>query len=207
MTAERLGATPDSSGVRVAIPAPGAEALWFCLFERGREVARLPLAPGADGVFRATLPGLGAGARYGLRAAGRWAPAEGWRCNPAKLLLDPWARAIEAPLALHASLFDTGAAPCAEDSAPHLPRAIVTAPLPPLDWSPMPPAPLVIYEAHVRGLTLRHPAVPEALRGTFAALAHPAILAHLTRLGVTAVELLPCAAWVEERHLPPLGLT
>ena len=193
-----LGVTPEGDGVRVAIPAPGAERLWFSLFEHGEEVLRAPLAQRGDGVFAAHVPGVGVGARYGLRAEG---PRERGRFNPAKLLLDPFARALDAPLALHPSLFDNEA-----DSAAHIAKCLVTAPLPPLDWQPLPPAPLILYEAHVRGLTMRHPAVPEALRGTFAALAHPPVLAHLKELGVTAVELMPCAAWIDERHLPPLGL-
>jgi len=194
-----LGVTPAGDGVRVAVPAPGAERVWFCLVEHGAEVLRAPLTPRGDGVFAAHVPGVGVGARYGLRADG---PREAGRFNPAKLLLDPFARALDAPLALHASLFDND-----QDSGPHIAKCVVTAPLPALDWQPLPPAPLILYEAHVRGLTMRHPDVPEAMRGTFAALAHPAVLAHLTLLGVTAIELLPCAAWIDERHLPPLGLT
>jgi glycogen operon protein len=194
-----LGVTPHGDGVRVAVPAPGAERVWFCLFEHGAEVLRAPLAPRGDGLFEAHVPGVGVGARYGLRAEG---PRELGRFNPAKLLLDPFARALDAPLALHPSLFDN-----AEDSAAHIAKCVVTAPLPPLEWQPLPPAPLILYEAHVRGLTMRHPAVPEAMRGTFAALAQPSVIAHLAGLGVTAIELMPCAAWIDERHLPPLGLT
>jgi glycogen debranching enzyme GlgX/4-alpha-glucanotransferase len=196
---DALGVTPAGDGVDVAIPAPGAQRVWFCLFEHGAEVLRAPLAPRDDGVFAAHVPGVGVGARYGLRADG---PRALGRFNAAKLLLDPFARALEAPLALHPSLFDNG-----EDSAAHIARCVVTAPLPVLGWRPLPAAPLILYEAHVRGLTMRHPEVPEALRGRFAALAHPAVLAHLSELGVTAVQLMPCAAWIEERHLPPLGLT
>ncbi len=202
--AEGLGVTPGEAGLGVAIPAPGATTLWFCLFEGEEEVARHRLTPGSDGVFRGQIPGVDVGARYGLRAEG---PADQGRFNPAKLLLDPWARALDRPVPFHASQFDTGPTPSTDDSAPHMAKAVVTAPLLPLDWAPLPPRPEVIYEAHVRGLTMRHPDVPEALRGTFAALGDPAVIAHLVGLGVTHVELLPCAAWVDERHLPPLGLT
>jgi hypothetical protein len=205
--AERLGVAPAPGGARVALPAPGATALWFCLFEGAREVERIPLAPVAEGLFAADLPGLAPGARYGLRAAGPWAPAAGARFNPAKLLLDPWARALDHAIALHPALFDTGARPDAADSAPHLPRCVWPGAVPPPAWAPLPPGPRIIYELQVRAFTRRHPAVPEAERGTFAALAHPAVLGHLARLGVSAVELLPCAAWVDERHLPPLGLS
>nr|WP_242534931.1 glycogen debranching protein GlgX [Roseococcus suduntuyensis] len=202
--AEALGAAPGPAGLSVAIPAPGATALWLCLFEGEEEVARHRLIPGADEVFRGLIPHVGEGARYGLRAEG---PASLGRFNPAKLLLDPWARALDRPQPFHASQFDTGHVPSAEDSAPHMAKAVVTAPLPPLDWAPLPPRPQVIYEAHVRGLTMRHPEVPAEIRGTFAALAHPAVIAHLQGLGVTHLELLPCAAWADERHLPALGLT
>ncbi|MCX8133711.1 MAG: glycogen debranching protein GlgX [Roseococcus sp.] len=193
------GVTPEAGGVRVELPAPGAERVWFCLFERDEEVLRAPLAPRGDGLFAAHVPGVGPGARYGFRADG---PAALGRFDPSKLLLDPYARRLEAPLTLHPSLFIPG-----EDSAPHLPKCVVEAPLPPLDRSPIPEQPLIIYELHVRGFTMRHPEIPEALRGTFAGLAHPVAIAHLRALGVTAVELMPSAAWIEERHLPPLGLT
>jgi glycogen operon protein len=193
------GVTPEAGGLRVELPAPGAERVWFCLFERDEEVLRAPLAPRGDGLFAGHLPGLGPGARYGFRADG---PGALGRFDPAKLLLDPYARRLEAPLRLHPSLFIPG-----EDSAPHLPRCVVEAPLPPLSWTPPPAQPLILYELHVRGFTMRHPEIPEALRGTFAGLAHPAAIAHLRALGITAVELMPSAAWIEERHLPPLGLT
>lgn len=197
-----LGVTPGPSGVEVAIPAPGATRLVFCVFEGEREVARHPLHRRGE-VFQGHIPGLREGARYGLRAEGPWES----RFNPQKLLLDPWARALEAPLRLHPSAFDTEATPDPADSGPHLTRAVVQAPLPPQEWAPLPERPEVIYELHVRGFTKRHPDIPEAMRGTFAGLAHPAAIAHLRRLGVTTVELLPTAAWVDERHLVPLGLT
>ncbi|MBS7811346.1 glycogen debranching protein GlgX [Roseococcus pinisoli] len=198
-----LGVTPGPKGVEVAIPAPGATRLTFCVFEGDREVARHPLPHRQGDVFHGHIPGLREGTRYGLRAEGPWAA----RFNPAKLLLDPWARALEAPLRLHPSAFDTAGEPDTADSGPHLVHAVVQAPLPVQDWQPFPPRPEVIYELHVRGFTVRHPDIPEAIRGTFAGLAHPAAIAHLLRLGVTTVELMPTAAWVDERHLGPLGLT
>jgi glycogen debranching enzyme GlgX len=189
--------------VDVAIPAPGATRLFFCVFEDGTEIARHALPNRRGDIFHGHIPGIADGTAYGLRAEGPWDR----RFNPQKLLLDPWARALEGKLRTHPTAFDTGEAPDPADSGPHLVRAIVQAPLPPQDWRPLPPRADVIYELHVRGFTKQHPDIPEAIRGTFAGLAHPAAIAHLTRLGVTQVELLPTAAWVDERHLGPLGLT
>ncbi|MBL6453739.1 glycogen debranching protein GlgX [Belnapia sp. T6] len=207
--AERgLGAVADADGVRVGVVAPDATAVEFCLFEGEREVARYPLTERQGAVWHGHIAGVGAGARYGFRAHGPWAPWEGHRFNPAKLLVDPWATALDRGFRLHPALFDTGASPDGTDSAPFLPKGIVATPLPPpAPLPPLPDGPRVIYEAHVRGLTMLHPGIPEAIRGTFAALAHPAAIAHLQALGVTHLELLPVAAGIDERHLPPLGLT
>ncbi|MDB5378920.1 MAG: glycogen debranching enzyme GlgX, partial [Rubritepida sp.] len=187
----------------VAIPAPGATRLFFCVFEDGKEIGRHAVPNRRGDVFHGHIPGIPPGTSYGLRAEGPWER----RFNPQKLLLDPWARALEGKLHTHPTAFDTSEAPDPADSGPHLVRAIVQAPLPPQDWHPLPARPDILYELHVRGFTQRHPDIPEALRGTFAGLAHPAAIAHLTRLGVTQVELLPTAAWVDERHFGPLGLT
>jgi glycogen operon protein len=126
--------------------------------------------------------------------------------QPAKLLVDPWARALDRRFALHPALFDTAEVPDGTDSAPFVPKAVLAPALPAIRRV-APAGPHVIYELHVKGFTARHPAIPEPIRGTFAGLAHPAAIEHLVRLGVTAVELMPAAAWVDERHLPPLGLT
>ena len=183
---------PD--GVEVAIPAPGAARLFFCTFDGAEETARLTLPQRQGDLFHGFLPGITAGTAYGLRA-------EGLGFDPEKLLLDPWARALEAPLRLHPTAFGMG------DSGPHVTRALVSPPLPTQPWAPLPKRAEVIYELHVKGFTALHPDIPEAIRGSFAGLAHPAAIAHLVRLGVTMVEFLPVAAWVDERHLPPLGLT
>ena len=180
--------------MEVAIPAPGAARLFFCTFEGGRETARVALPHRLGDLFHGFLPGIAPGTAYGLRA-------EGAGFDPEKLLLDPWARALEAPLRLHPTAFGAG------DSGPHVTRALVAPPLPAQPWAPLPARAEVLYEMHVKGFTALHPGIPEAIRGTFAGLAHPAAIAHLARLGVTMVELLPVAAWVDERHLPPLGLT
>jgi glycogen operon protein len=209
---EPLGVVAVTGGVNVAVFSAHAEAVDICLFdsEGAEELARLRL-PGRTGpVFHGHLRGVAPGTRYGLRVHGPWRPAEGHRCNPAKLLLDPFATAIDRPFRLHPAMFDPpdAARPDPADSAGVMPKGIVAAPAecvtapPPFDWDRQ-----VIYELHVRGFTIRHPAIPEALRGTFAGLAHPAAIAHLSGLGVTAVELMPCAAGIDERHLPPLGLT
>lgn len=207
-----LGVMPTDGGIHVAVHAPRAEAVFFCLFdETGEtELARLRLPDRTGPVWHGFLPGIGAGARYGLRAEGAWEPARGLHFNPAKLLLDPFAAAIDRPFTLAPCLFDPPDAPrpSPADSAGAMPKAIVLAPpallppRPPFDWSRQ-----SLYELHVRGFTMRHPEVPPAQRGTFAALAHPAVLDHLKRLGIGAVELMPVAAWIDERHLPPLGLS
>jgi glycogen operon protein len=209
---EPLGAVPVAGGVNVAVWSAHAEAIEVCLFdtEGTAEWARLRL-PGRTGpVFHGHLAGVAPGARYGLRAHGPWHPAAGHRFNPAKLLLDPFAAAIDRPFRLFPALFDPpdGCAPDPADSAGMMPKGVIlppagpAAPPPPFDWTGQ-----VIYELHVRGFTMRHPDIPPALRGTFAGLGQKAAVAHLKRLGVTAVELMPCAAWIDERHLPPLGLS
>jgi glycogen debranching enzyme GlgX len=204
---EPLGVTTDAAGVNVAVVAPDAGAIEFCLFDPTgmAELARHRLPARTGDVWHGHVPGVAPGARYGLRAHG---PRDAvHRFNAAKLLVDPWAHAIDRPFLLHPSLFDTGPWPDGEDSAPWVPKGIVCgAPQPaspPLPFR----GPRVIYEMHVRGFTKLHPAIPEAVRGTFAALAHPAAIAHLQLLGVTHVELMPCAAGVDEPHLLPLGLT
>ena len=205
---EPLGASVDPTGLNVAVVSTQASAIAVSVYDANdREIARLPL-PGRTGdVFHGHIAGLGVGTRYGLRAFGPWDKARGHCFNPAKLLVDPYATALDRPFRLHPSLFD-GEAPDPTDTGPFVPKAIVEAEPPPcptppwFDWDRQ-----VIQELHVRGFTMRHPAIPPALLGTFAGLAHPAAIAHLTRLGITAVELLPVAAWIDERHLPPLGLT
>ena len=201
-----LGVHHDGRGVNVAVFSAHADAVFFCIFENNNEVARLPLPARTGEVFHGHIGGVGVGTRYGLRAAGPWDPAHGHRFNLSKLLVDPFAQSIDRPFRLHAALFD-GAAPNATDSAPFVPKAIVetpnsaAAPDARFEWDRQ-----VIYELHVRGFTKLHPDIPEPQRGTFAGLAHPAAIAHLRRLGVTTVELMPTAAWIDERHLPALGL-
>lgn len=205
---EPLGVTLDATGANIAVFSANAEEIHLCLFDgAGAETSRIRL-PGRSGdVFHAHVAGLAEGQRYGLRVYGPDAPGEGHRFNGAKLLVDPYARALDRALTLHAALFARGES-AQTDSAPFVARAIMTRPeagstqRPRHDWRDV-----VIYELHVKGFTAAHPDVPAPLRGTFAGLAHKASIAHLMKLGVTTLELLPCAAWIDERHLPPLGLS
>ncbi|WP_051952478.1 glycogen debranching protein GlgX [Methylocapsa aurea] len=212
---EPLGVSIDGNGINAALASTSAEAVFLSLFDDAdRESARIKLPARTGDVFHGHIHGVGvgAGARYGFRAQGAFDPTRGHRFNPAKLLVDPFATRLDRPFSLHPALFDAriqGAASDEIDSAPFAPKAIVEAPAP-----LMPPRrpdvawrDLVIYEMHVRGFTRLREDIPEAIRGTFQALGHPASLGHLTRLGITAVELLPAAAFVDERHLPPLGLS
>ena len=204
---EPLGVTVLGGGVNVAVYAPDAWRVEVCLFDAAgeAEIARVPLAARTGPVFHAFVPGVAPGDRYGLRAHGPFDPARGMRFNPNRLLVDPFALQIDRPFRLHASMFD---AAWEADSGPFAPKAMVTARLPEVSAPPPPDwAGAVVYELHVKGFTATHPDVPEALRGTFAGLGQPAAIAHLRQLGVTVVELMPCAAWIDERHLPPLGLT
>jgi glycogen operon protein len=203
-----LGATPDERGTNFAVFAPAADAIEICLFDPTENETRQRLTSRTGDVLHGHIPGVRPGARYGLRAHGPFAPSRGQFFNPTKLLVDPYATALDRPFAVHPALFElAGSAPDPHDSAPFVPRAIVSEPPdvvfspPPFNWTGQ-----VIYELHVRGFTMRHPGIPAALRGTFAGLAHPASIEHLLRLGVTVVELLPCAAWIDERHLANAGL-
>jgi glycogen debranching enzyme GlgX/4-alpha-glucanotransferase len=215
---EPLGLTVDERGANIAVFSAHATAIELCLFsadgEAETERIRLPARTGD--VFHGHLAGVKEGQRYGLRAHGPYAPAAGHRFNPAKLLVDPYALALDRPFPLAPAMFDCRAGsanpdPRVEDadSAPFMPKAIATRPAP-AQAAPRPRRPwsdTVIYELHVRGFTMLHPRIPEGIRGTFAGLAHPAAVDYLVKLGVTAVEIMPCAAWIDERHLAAAGLT
>uniref|UniRef100_UPI0035AE1FF8 glycogen debranching protein GlgX n=1 Tax=Paenirhodobacter enshiensis TaxID=1105367 RepID=UPI0035AE1FF8 len=204
----RLGAIPRDGGTNFALFSAGAERVDLCLFtESGETVLTLPERSGD--IWHGFVPGIGEGARYGYRVHGPWAPAQGQRFNPAKLLIDPYARALDAPIRWHVLMQGgTGPIPDVRDSAEVVPKAIVCADRR-IDWA-RPQVPLsetVVYEAHPRGLTMLHPEVPEALRGRFEALASEPVIAHLRALGVTALELLPCAAFIDDQFLLEKGLT
>ncbi len=202
-----LGVTVVEGGVNVAVWSAHADAIDFCLFDEmgSTELQRHRLARTGD-VFHARIDDVAPGARYGLRAHGPWAPSDGHRFDSSKLLVDPYALELDRPFTLHPSMF-SGAV--AQDSAAVTPKAIVseTARIAERAISRREWPDTVLYELHVRGFTKLDPDVPQPLRGTFAGLAHPSAIARLTRLGVTCVEIMPCAAWIDERHLGPLGLT
>jgi glycogen operon protein len=197
----------------VAVYSETAEAVEVCLFH-GEKETRVALTERTGHVFHGLVPEMGVGTRYGLRVHGEWNPAAGLRHNPNKLLLDPYARAIEGAYEWGPSVFaqslDDPAVMDETDDAPAVPRCVVTGGE--FDWADDEPpgtplAESVIYEVHVKGFTKLHPDVPEQLRGTYLGLAHPAAIEHLTDLGVTAVELLPVHQYVQDNHLLEKGLS
>jgi isoamylase len=212
-----LGATVRDGGTNFAVAAGAAEGMLLCLFDGdgdgdGAETG-IPLVDYDAGVWHGFVPGVGAGQAYGYRAAGRYDPGAGLRFNPAKLLLDPYARAFAGSVSFGPEVLDCAAGdpdtPSSLDSAAHMPRSLVTGDA--YDWSDTTPrhsyADAVIYEVHVKGFTMRHPGVPPELRGTYAGLGHEAALSHLRDLGVTTVELLPVHENVPESFLVQRGLT
>jgi glycogen operon protein len=205
-----LGAHYDGYGTNFALFSGVAERVELCLFD-GDDETRIALAQGTGQIWHAYLPEVGPGQRYGYRVHGPWDPDRGLRCNPSKLLVDPYARAISEGLdwvpALRGERDD--GTPSTEDSASYTFRSVVVQPY--FDWGndrrlETPWNETVIYEAHVKGLTMRHPELPAHLRGTYAGLAHPAVVRHLKALGVTAVELLPIHAFVHDGFLLQRGL-
>ncbi|MBX6382300.1 MAG: glycogen debranching protein GlgX [Microbispora sp.] len=209
-----LGATWDGVGTNFSVFSEVAERVELCLYDDKGEETRVDL-PEVDGfVWHGYVPGIMPGQRYGYRVHGPYRPDHGHRCNPAKLLLDPYAKAIEGSVRWNEALFSYHFADPArlntEDSAPYMPKNVVVNPF--FEWgNDRPPRTpyheTVIYEAHVRGLTMRHPAVPQEQRGTYAGLAHPAVIDHLLSIGVTAVELMPVHQFVPEHFLVARGLT
>ena len=205
---ERFGATLTEQGVHFALWSECATAAWVSIFDDqgDEEIERIALERGPADIFQVTVAGLRAGARYGFRTDGPYDPSRGDWFDPNKLLVDPNAIEIDRPYAYDPRL----AAPrdAGIDTAPLMPKAIVTALPAPLPHVPPAFAPGgLIYELNVRGFTMLHPAVPKAQRGTIAALSHPAVIEHLKLIGVDAIELMPITAWIDERHLGPLGLS
>lgn len=195
-----FGAHVAGNVTRFVVRAPLAAALELCLFD-GTNGTRIPMMQaGEDWIVE--VPGNLAGTRYGYRADGAYDPAANLWFDPAKLLVDPYALELDRRFVQHPQLGVFG-----EDTADLVPWAIVPGLLP--EIAHQPPRFVrggLVYELNVAGFTKLHPDVPEARRGTIAALAHPAIIAHLRKLHVSAVELMPIVAWIDERHLPPLGL-
>ncbi|MER6795855.1 glycogen debranching protein GlgX [Amycolatopsis mediterranei] len=209
-----LGATYDGVGTNFALFSEVAERVELCLFDAEGKETRYALEEVDGFVHHGYLLNVGPGQRYGFRVHGPYDPKRGLRCNPNKLLIDPYAKAVSHGVKWDESLFgyqfDNPDERNDDDSAGHVPYSLVANPF--FDWGNdrQPKRPYnetVIYEAHVKGMTVHHPFVPEALRGTYAGLAHPAVVEHLQKLGVTAVELLPVHQFVTDHGLDGKGLT
>ncbi len=210
-----LGATYDGVGTNFSLFSEVAEAVELCLFDTDGEEARVALEECSGYVWHGYLPNVGPGQRYGYRVHGPYDPAAGDRCNPNKLLIDPYAKTVVGELTWGQEVFgytfdDPDGPPNELDSAGAVPRSVVANPY--FEWGDdrhprRPWHETVIYETHVKGLTALHPDVPEAQRGTYAGLTHPAVIEHLSDLGVTAVELLPVHRFVSEHDLIERGLS
>ncbi|HEY3881583.1 MAG TPA: glycogen debranching protein GlgX [Trebonia sp.] len=214
-TGAQLGAIPGDGGVNFAVASTVAESVTLCLFDAGGAETRVELPEYTAGVWHGFVPGIQHGQAYGYRVKGPFDPGSGRRCNPAKLLVDPYARAVHGDVTWDQALVghdpDDLGKPNGADSAPFVPRSLVIDGSG-YDWEGDAPlghhyAESVIYEAHVKGFTARHPDVPEEIRGSYAGLAHPAATGYLRDLGVTAVELLPVHEHVPEGVLAGRGLT
>src|SRR5215471_2859991 len=213
-----LGATPCEqagvAGTNFAIASSVADAVTLCLFDDAGRETPIPVRDNDADVRHVFVPGIGPGQAYGYRIGGPWDPARGMRCNPAKLLLDPYARAISGSVSFGPEVLGQDetdpARPSALDSAGEVPRSLVVDTEFAWQDGSRPSyryADSVLYEIHVRGFTMRHPGIPAELRGTYAGLGHEAAIAHLTGLGVTAVELLPVHQSIPESFLVQRGLT
>ena len=211
-----LGATWDGRGVNFAIYSENAKQVELCLFDESGRETRVPLAHKTAFVWHGYLPDVRPGQRYGYRVDGPYEPHRGLRFNANVVLLDPYAKALATrekwDLGCFGYELGTPEADLRIERRPALgaPRGVVIDPR--FDWADdeSPRTPLhktVIYEAHVRGISMRHPEIPEALRGTYAGLAHPAMVKYLRELGITAVELMPVHAFVDDKHLLDKGLS
>ncbi|MFE5289645.1 glycogen debranching protein GlgX [Nocardia sp. NPDC056611] len=203
-TAYPLGATYDGAGTNFSVFSEVARRVELCLIDAEHRETRIELEEVDGYVWHAYLPGIGPGQRYGFRVHGPFEPAEGLRCDPSKLLLDPYGKAFEGDFGTAIAPYNYG-----QNSLGHTMTGVVIDPW--FDWADdrAPKRPYhetVIYEAHVKGMTVTHPEVPPELRGTFAGMAHPAIIDHLRGLGVTAVELMPVHQFLDDRILLDRGL-
>ncbi|MUN62369.1 glycogen debranching protein GlgX [Kocuria sediminis] len=208
-----LGATFDGTGTNFALFSEIAEKVELCLFDDDGTETRIEVDAQDGYVWHCYLPTVQPGQRYGYRVHGPWNPAAGQRCNPSKLLLDPYAKAIAGEFDWAQPLFSYNFGEedslNEEDSAPHMAMGVVINPFFNWEGDRTPRTPYhksVIYEAHVKGLTQQHPDVPEEQRGTYAGVAHPAVIAHLQKLGVTAIELMPVHQFVQDSTLLEKGL-
>jgi len=215
-----LGATYDGSGTNFALYSEVADRVELCLLNKDGVETRVEMPEVDAHVWHAFLPGVGAGTKYGYRVYGPWNPGQGQRCDPSKLLLDPYARAVDGQIDGDASLFSynlnqqsdavSAAMPNGLDSAQHTMWSVVVNPY--FDWGidrqlGIDYSDSVIYECHVKGMTEQHPDIPPEIRGTYTAMGHPAIIDHLHKLGVTAVELMPIHQFVQDTTLQKKNLT
>lgn len=211
-----LGATFDGNGTNFSLYSGVAERVELCLFTKDGVETRVEVTEVDGGIWHCYLPGISPGQRYGYRVHGPYGPASGNRCDPSKLLMDPYGKVFDGEFDGHASLFsyditdpDNPEGRNTEDSAPHAMRSVVINPF--FDWQHdrhpnVPDHQTVIYETHVKGLTMTHPDVPEHLRGTYAGLGHQSVIDYFKDLGVTTVELMPIHQFVHDDRLRELGL-
>jgi len=209
-----LGATYDGVGANFSLFSEAAERVELCLFDENEAETRVDLSEVTGFCWHGYLPEVEPGQRYGYRLHGPWAPEHGQRCNPRKLLLDPYAKTVEGDVNWNEAVFpyyfrDLEGSANEEDSAPYVPRSVVINPF--FDWENDKPLgrPLhetILYEVHVKGFTARHPDIPSEIRGTYAGLAHPKAIEYLAALGITAVELLPVHQFIHDAHLVERGL-
>ncbi|HEX3067008.1 MAG TPA: glycogen debranching protein GlgX [Thermoanaerobaculia bacterium] len=208
-----LGATYDGAGTNFSLFSEVATRVELCFFDDAGNQNCVDLPEMTGFIWHGYVPNAGPGQRYGFRVHGPWDPSAGQRCNPSKLLLDPYGKAVDGAVrwneAVFGHFFDKPDVRNDADSAPFMPRSVVTNPL--FDWNGdrYPRTPwheTIIYELHVKGFTEQHPDIPEKLRGTYAGLAHPAAIRHLKTLGVSAVELLPVHQFIHDSLLIERGL-
>ena len=209
-----LGATYDGSGTNFSIFSAVAEKIELCLFDPDGQETRVELPEVTGYCWHGYLPEVESRQRYGFRVHGPWQPEMGHRCNPSKLLLDPYAKAIDGQVSWDEAVFsyNFNQGPDSrnnKDSAPFVPRSVVHQPH--FDWNndkllQRPWHNTVIYETHVKGFTVRHSEIPDEIRGTYAGLAHPAAVNYLKKLGITAVELMPVHQFIHDKHLIDKGL-
>jgi len=201
-------------GTNFSVFSEVATRVELCLFDATGVETRVDLPEMTSFIWHGYLPNIGPGWRYGYRVHGEWNPDQGSRCNPSKLLLDPYSKAIDGQVNWNEAVFpyrfdDPENSQSDSDSAPFMPKSVIVNPF--FDWERdrLPRTPwheTIIYEVHVKGFTMKHPHVPESLRGTYAGLAHPAAIKYLQNLGVTAVELLPVHQFIHAKHLLDKGL-
>jgi isoamylase len=209
-----LGATWDGVGTNFSVFSEVATRIELCLFDAQGNETRVDLPEVTAFIWHGYVPNLGPGQRYGFRVHGPWEPENGHRCNPNKLLLDPYGKSVVGQVEWNEAVFpyhfDNPAGSRNDaDSGPFMPKSVVVSPF--FDWQSdrLPRTPwhrTIIYEVHVKGFTMRHPGIPEHLRGTYAGMAHPAAIKHLKTLGVTAVELLPVHQFIHQSLLLERGL-